>query len=136
MFSHRDRQGQNTPRPTALLAGPGGVVKIRMLIYTPTSRGGSVLERWSGSLTGRCKQWERALYRQQCATTAQRGGCHVDADSKQPCCTRDEGGPLGLGVQARGPNHRMLLRPKDRGGERDGKGGINPSGERWEDERE
>jgi hypothetical protein len=32
------------------------VVKIRMLIYTPTSRGGSVSNRWSGSLTGRCKQ--------------------------------------------------------------------------------
>jgi hypothetical protein len=69
MFSHRDRQGQLTPRPGAVkgsgsalatpplttrrargaaqLAGHGGVVKIRMLIYTPTSRGGSVSDRWS-----------------------------------------------------------------------------------------
>jgi hypothetical protein len=57
-------------------------------------------------------------------------------DSMQPCCTRDEGGPLGLGLQGQGPNHRMLLWPKGRGGERDGKGGTNPSGECWEDERE
>jgi hypothetical protein len=37
------------------------VVKIRMLIYTPTSRGGSVSNRWSGSLTGRCKQHKAIL---------------------------------------------------------------------------
>ena len=37
---------------------------------------------------------------------------------------RDEGGPLGLGVQAQGPNHRMLLRLNGCGGERDGKGGT------------
>ena len=54
----------------------------------------------------------------------------------QPCCTRDEGRPLGLGVQAQGLNHRMLLWPNGRGGERDGKGGVNPSGECWEGERE
>lgn len=48
---------------------------------------------------------------------------------------RDEGRPLGLGLQDQGSNHRMLLRPNDRGGERDGKGGTNPSGERREDER-
>ena len=74
--------------------------------------------------------------RPPCATTEQRGGSDVDADSKQPCCTRDEGGPLGLGVQAQGPNHRMLLWPNGQGGERAGQGGINPSGECWEDERE
>ena len=33
-------------------------------------------------------------------------------------CTRDEGGPLGLGLQDRGPNHRMLLRSNGWGGER------------------
>jgi hypothetical protein len=49
---------------------------------------------------------------------------------------RDEGWPLGLGLQDQGPNHRMLLRHNGRGGERDGKGGINPSGEHREDERE
>jgi hypothetical protein len=42
----------------------------------------------------------------------------------QPCCTRDEGGPLGIGRQGRVPNHRMLLRPNGHGGERFGKGGT------------
>ncbi len=27
---------------------------------------------------------------------------------KQPSCTRDEGGPLGAGVQAQASNHRKL----------------------------
>ena len=49
---------------------------------------------------------------------------------------RDEGGPLGLGLQDQGPNRRLLLRSNGWGGERVGKGGINPSGMRWEDERE
>ena len=40
---------------------------------------------------------------------AQRGGGHVDAYSKQPCCTRDERGPLGAAVQAEAPNHLKLL---------------------------
>jgi RNA-directed DNA polymerase len=65
-----------------------------------------------------------------------KGGYHVEADLKQPCCTRDEGRTLGLGLQDQGPNHRMLLWSNGRGGERDGKGGTNPSGARWEDERE
>ena len=30
-------------------------------------------------------------------------------------CTRDEGRPLGLGLQDRGPNHRKLLRHNGRG---------------------
>jgi hypothetical protein len=54
---------------------------------------------------------------------------------EQPCCTRDEGRPLGPGLQDQGPNHRKLLWPNGRGGERFGKGGMYPSGERWEDER-
>ena len=33
-------------------------------------------------------------------------------------CTRDEGRPLGLGLQGLGPNHRMLLQSNGRGGER------------------
>ena len=49
---------------------------------------------------------------------------------------RDEGGPLGLGLQDQGPNHRKLRRLNGWGGERLGKGGMNPSGVRWEDERE
>ena len=55
-----------------------------------------------------------------CATTA-RGGCHVTINSWQPCCTRDEGRPLGLGLQDQGPNHRKLRRSNGRGGERCGK---------------
>jgi hypothetical protein len=30
----------------------------------------------------------------------------------QPCCTRDEGGPLGAAVQAEASNHLKLLWPK------------------------
>ena len=41
----------------------------------------------------------------------------------QPCCTRDEGRSLGLGLQDQGPNHRKLLWSNGRGGERCGKGG-------------
>src|ERR1019366_4003409 len=78
----------------------------------------------------------RALRGRLCATTARRGGRDVAADSKQPCCARDEGWPLGTGLQDRVSNHRMLLWSNGRGGERDGKGGTNPSGERREGERE
>ena len=60
------------------------------------------------------------LCRRLCATTA-RGGYHVTINSWQPCCTRDEGRPLGLGLQDQGPNHRKLRRSNGRGGERCGK---------------
>jgi hypothetical protein len=36
----------------------------------------------------------------------------------QPCCTRDEGRPLGLGLQGQGPNRQKRRRCKDRGRER------------------
>ena len=62
----------------------------------------------------------RALRGRWCATTA-RGGYHVTINSWQPCCTRDEGRPLGLGLQDQGPNHRKLRRSNGRGGERCGK---------------
>jgi hypothetical protein len=48
---------------------------------------------------------------------------------------RDEGRSLGLGLQDQGPNHWMLRRSNGRGGERSGKGGMNPSGAHREDER-
>ena len=48
-------------------------------------------------------------------------GC--EADLKQPCCTRDEGWPLGPGLQDQGPNHRKLRWHNGWGGERCGKGG-------------
>ena len=54
----------------------------------------------------------------------------MTANSMQPCCTRDEGRSLGLGLQ-----DRKLLWSNGRGGERCGKGGANPSGGRWQDER-
>src|SRR5262249_47118767 len=54
--------------------------------------------------------------------TARRGG-RCKTNSEQPCCTRDEGGPLGLGLQDQGSNHRKLLRHNGFGAERCGKGG-------------
>jgi site-specific DNA recombinase len=51
-----------------------------------------------------------------CATTARKGGRH--GRLKQPCCTRDEGRPLGTGLQGQVPNRRKLLGPNDPGGER------------------
>ena len=71
-----------------------------------------------------------------CATKAQRGDGDVTAvTSLQLCCTRDEGGPLGLGLQGQSPNHRKRRRSNGRGRERDGKGRTYPSGVSWEDER-
>jgi hypothetical protein len=40
---------------------------------------------------------------------------------RSACCTRDEGGPLGLGRQGLGSNHRKLLWHNGWGGERFGK---------------
>ena len=74
--------------------------------------------------------------RAMCATKAQRGDRDVTAvTSLQLCCTRDEGRPLGLGLQGQSPNHRKRRRSNGRGRERDGKGGTYPSGVSWEDER-
>ena len=54
-----------------------------------------------------------------------------------PCCMRDEGGPLGTGVQAQVPNHLKLRwsKAKSQGSERSGKGEKNSSGEGQGDER-
>ena len=50
---------------------------------------------------------------------ARKGGRNVEkAAFEQLCCTRDEGRPLGLGLQDQGPNHRGLLRHNGWGGER------------------
>jgi len=43
----------------------------------------------------------------QCATTAQKGVLH--GHLKQPCCMRDEGGPLEAGLKGRASNHLKLL---------------------------
>jgi hypothetical protein len=45
-----------------------------------------------------------------CATKAQKGV--PDGHLKQPCCTRDEGGPLETGLQGQVSNHLKLLWPK------------------------
>jgi len=44
-----------------------------------------------------------------CATTARKGGRDVAANWKQPCCTRDEGRSLGVGMQVQAPNCPELL---------------------------
>ena len=48
-------------------------------------------------------------------------GCVKNARKAQ-CCTRDEGGPFGAGVQAQASNSRKLLSSNGGGGERYGKG--------------
>jgi retron-type reverse transcriptase len=67
-------------------------------------------------------------YADDCAPRRRGGEFYVLALNalKQPCCTRDEGRPLGPGLQDLGSNHRMLLRSNGRGGERDGKGRARP----------
>jgi hypothetical protein len=54
----------------------------------------------------------------------------------QPCCTRDEGRPLGFGLQGQNPNCRKRRQSNDWGRKRFGKGGMYPPSTRWEDERE
>jgi hypothetical protein len=48
-------------------------------------------------------------------------GCVKNARKAQ-CCTRDEGGPFGAGLQEQAPNNRKLLSSNGGGGERYGKG--------------
>ena len=49
-----------------------------------------------------------------------RGLCQEDA--RASCCTRDEGGPFGAGLQEQASNSRKLLLSHGGGGERYGKG--------------
>lgn len=44
--------------------------------------------------------------------------CKCKTTSEQPCCTRDEGRPLGLGLQDQGPNRHKPLQNNGWGGER------------------
>ncbi len=44
----------------------------------------------------------------------------------QPCCTRDEGGPLEAGVQAQASNHPLLLRLRGVVVSELGKGRVRP----------
>ncbi len=52
-----------------------------------------------------------------------------------PCCIRDEGGPLGTGVQAQVPNHLKLRWSKARVVSVQEKARENSSGEGQGDER-
>src|SRR5262249_53195052 len=52
----------------------------------------------------------RPVCRQQCATTARKGG--PDGRLTQPCCARDEGRPLEAGGQAQASNHPELHRSR------------------------
>lgn len=45
----------------------------------------------------------------------------------QLCCTRDEGRPLGVGVQAQAPNHPLLLHLRDVVVSEMGKGWAGPN---------
>ena len=77
--------------------------------------------------TGKGEAWQAQVINyadDRAPRPAQRGGSNVtDANSKQPCCARDEGWPLGAGLQDQGPNHRKLRWLNGWGGERCGKGG-------------
>ncbi len=52
-----------------------------------------------------------------------------------PCCMRDEGGPLGTGVQAQVPNYLKLRGPKAKVVSVQEKARRNSSGEGQGDER-
>jgi hypothetical protein len=58
---------------------------------------------------------------QQSCTYGSVRGCVKNARKAQ-CCTRDEGGPFGAGLQEQAPNNRKLLSSNGGGGERYGKG--------------
>jgi hypothetical protein len=59
-----------------------------------------------------------------CASSACTDLCGVVSRMrrKAQCCTRDEGGPFGAGLQEQAPNNRKLLSSNGGGGERYGKG--------------
>jgi transposase len=59
-----------------------------------------------------------------CVTTAATGGRNEFL--RQLCCKRDEGRPLGIGLQDQVPNHRKLLGSNGLGGERLRKRRANP----------
>lgn len=58
-----------------------------------------------------------------CAPRRRTGGRE---SSVQPCCTRDEGGPFGVAVQAETSNHLLLLHLRDAVVSESGKGGARP----------
>jgi RNA-directed DNA polymerase len=62
-------------------------------------------------------------YADDCVPRRRTGG---RKPSVQPCCTRDEGGPLGAAVQAEAPNYPLLLPSREVVVSELGKGGLDP----------
>jgi hypothetical protein len=59
----------------------------------------------------------------------------VTINSKQPCCSTDEGGPLGTGLQEQVPNHLQRLWSKAMVVSTEGKGlARTRSGDRQEED--
>jgi hypothetical protein len=59
----------------------------------------------------------------------------VTVESKQPCCSTDEGGPLGTGLQEQVPNHLRRLWSKATVVSTEGKGlARTGSGDRQEED--
>src|SRR5215212_1550476 len=105
--------GKDTTRGTP----QGGVVSpLLSVIYM-----NRFLKHWR--LTGRGETFRAHViaYADDCAPRRREEVRDVTSNSWQPCCTRDEGRPLGLGLQDQGPNHRKPRRSNGRGGERCGK---------------
>ncbi|WP_316399182.1 reverse transcriptase domain-containing protein [Bradyrhizobium sp. 33ap4] len=69
---------------------------------------------------GKYTNIEYARFADDRAPRRREGGV-MESTFEQPCCTADGGWPLELGLQDQGSNHRLLLRPNGRGGERDRK---------------
>src|SRR3954463_2747769 len=113
------RPGGGTPAPSNPRVTPRGCDLPVSFEHLPAPCAGCVV-RTHGQTTPEGTSQPCPVRRRSCATTA-RGGYHVTINSWQPCCTRDEGRPLGLGLQDQGPNHRKLRRSNGRGGERCGK---------------
>jgi retron-type reverse transcriptase len=79
------------------------------------------LKHWRTTGRGAAYRARVISYADDCAPRRREEVRDVTSNSWQPCCTRDEGRPLGLGLQDQGPNHRKLRRSNGRGGERCGK---------------
>jgi retron-type reverse transcriptase len=111
-----------------LVAGilDGGVVMER---YEGTPQGGPLspllanvlLDEVDRELERRGHRFVR--YADDCVPRRRTGG---RKPSVQPCCTRDEGGPLGAAVQAEAPNHPLLLPSREVVVSELGKGGAGP----------
>jgi retron-type reverse transcriptase len=116
----RDSEGRrrmSAGKGTARGTPQGGVVSpLLSVIYM-----NRFLKHWRLTARGEAFRAHVVSYADDCAPRRREEVRDVTSNSWQPCCTRDEGRPLGLGLQDQGPNHRKLRRSNDRGGERCGK---------------